>query len=148
MKKRGYQIVTALLVTTLALPAVSKVTLDDVYAADAPKRARDLANNAAYMARHSGPLIPRVGDTSQPENLVYVGSGNKRLTETGYYVVDTSASGNRTTSSIYVPSLSGTYYGTSGTSSNSAVGVRVVNGVLRGYGNQSTPSITGIYKLK
>lgn len=147
MKKRGYQIVTALLVTTLALPAVSKVTLDDVYAADAPKRARDLANNAAYMARHSGPLRPQKSST-QPENLVYVGSGNKRLTETGYYVVDTSASGNRTTSSIYVPSLSGTYYGTSGTSSNSAVGVRVVNGVLRGYGNQSTPSITGIYKLK
>lgn len=64
MKKRGYQIVTALLVTTLALPAVSKVTLDDVYAADAPKRARDLANNAAYMARHSSPLVPKKSSTT------------------------------------------------------------------------------------
>lgn len=81
-------------------------------------------------------------------NLKYVGSGNMRLPNTGYYVVDTSASGNRTTSNIFVPSLSGVYYGTSGTSSNSAVGVRVVNGVIEGYGNQSTPRILSIYRLK
>ncbi|PMI46062.1 hypothetical protein BCU44_09675 [Vibrio cyclitrophicus] len=64
MKKRLYPIITTIMVATLALPASSKVTLDDVYAADAPKRARDLANNAAHMARHSSPLIPRVGDSS------------------------------------------------------------------------------------
>ncbi|MFA0519616.1 hypothetical protein AB4501_21845 [Vibrio sp. 10N.222.55.E8] len=52
------------MVATFALPALSKVTLDDVYAADAPKRARDLANNAAHMARHSRPLKPSEGDSS------------------------------------------------------------------------------------
>ncbi|TCT60438.1 hypothetical protein EDB44_11259 [Vibrio crassostreae] len=64
MKKRLYPIITTIMVATLALPASSKVTLDDVYAADAPKRARDLANNAAHMARHSSPLYPQKSDSS------------------------------------------------------------------------------------
>ncbi|MFA0080235.1 hypothetical protein AB4427_19220 [Vibrio artabrorum] len=64
MKKLLYQIMAAVMVATFALPALSKVTLDDVYAADAPKRARDLANNAAHMARHSRPLKPSEGDSS------------------------------------------------------------------------------------
>ena len=75
MKKRLYQIITTLMVATLALPASSKVTLDDVYAADAPKRARDLANNAAHMARHSSPLIPRVGDSPSGQVVEYSTGG-------------------------------------------------------------------------
>ncbi|MEZ9670536.1 hypothetical protein AB4282_04205 [Vibrio lentus] len=67
MKKRLYQIITTIMVATLALPVSSKVTLDDVYAADAPKRARDLANNAAHMARHSSPLRPNIGDSSSSQ---------------------------------------------------------------------------------
>nr|AKN40327.1 hypothetical protein [Vibrio tasmaniensis]AKN40722.1 hypothetical protein [Vibrio tasmaniensis] len=64
MKKLLYQIMAAVMVATFALPALSKVTLDDVYAADAPKRARDLANNAAHMARHSRPIEPSRSDSS------------------------------------------------------------------------------------
>lgn len=127
-------------------PALAKVTLEDVYKADEAQRAQDLAEFEQYKQDYSYPLEPAHG-TTPSDTLVYIGSGNKRLTEPGFYVVDTNASGNRTTSSIYVPSLSGTYYGTSGTSSNSAVGVKVVNGVIRGHGNHSTPTITGIYKL-
>ncbi|OED63657.1 hypothetical protein A165_01370 [Vibrio tasmaniensis ZS-17] len=64
MKRLIYPIITTIMVTMLALPALAKVTLDDVYAADAPKRARDLANNAAHMARHSSPLRPNIGNSS------------------------------------------------------------------------------------
>tara|TARA_B110000008_G_scaffold232110_1_gene235553 strand:+ start:489 stop:914 length:426 start_codon:yes stop_codon:yes gene_type:complete len=57
--------------TSLSISA--KVTLDDVYAADAPKRARDLANNAAHMARHSSPL--RANDTSGSNTVVEYSTG-------------------------------------------------------------------------
>lgn len=58
MKKQLYQLVTALAIASVTLPVAAKVTLDDVYKADAPKRSRDLANNAAHINRHSSPLKP------------------------------------------------------------------------------------------
>ncbi|MFA0053273.1 hypothetical protein [Vibrio echinoideorum] len=145
--KRLKSITLALTMTCFALPSSAKVTLDDVYKADEAQRAQDLADYAQYLAENSSPLKPRNG-ASTPENLEYVGSGITRLSKTGFYVIDANASGNRTTSSIFVPSLSGTYYGTSGSTSNSALGVKVVNGVLSGHGRVTTPTITAIYRLK
>ncbi|MFA0054251.1 hypothetical protein [Vibrio echinoideorum] len=145
--KKIMLIIALMSVAIVSHTTLAKVTIEDGYKSEADYYKSVKDNQAEYeKGLYTGLQDPQ--NSNKPENLVYVGSGNKRLTETGFYVIDTSASGNRTTSSIYVPSLSGTYYGTSGTSSNSAVGVKVVNGVLRGYGNVSTPSITGIYKLK
>lgn len=63
--KRIKSITLALTMTCFALPGLAKVTLDDVYKADAPKRAQDLADYAQYLAENSSPLVPRVG-TSTP----------------------------------------------------------------------------------
>lgn len=75
MKKQLYQLVTALAIASVTLPAAAKVTLDDVYKADAPKRARDLANNAGHIARHSAPLKP-----SQTSS----GGGGDVVSKSGY----------------------------------------------------------------
>ncbi|MFA0249472.1 hypothetical protein AB4480_08125 [Vibrio sp. 10N.261.45.A4] len=76
MKKKLYQLVAALAIASVILPAAAKVTLDDVYKADAPKRARDLANNAAHIARHSSPLYPKRTDSSS--------SGGEVISKSGY----------------------------------------------------------------
>ncbi|GLO64032.1 hypothetical protein MACH09_45400 [Vibrio sp. MACH09] len=84
----------------------------------------------------------RGGNT--PNNLEYIGRGSMRLPDPGMYFVDTSGG----TSTVYVPSLSGSYYGTSSVISNSAYGVIVRNGVVIPHSRYGSPSIRGIYKVK
>ncbi|MEJ3626157.1 hypothetical protein WFH56_23345, partial [Vibrio vulnificus] len=78
------------------------------------------------------------------ETLTYIGSGGTtyRLSTPGYYVVETSYG----TSTVHVSSLKGTYHGSSMTSSNSAIGVRVDDGVLKGTGVYGTPTLKAIYR--
>ncbi|MFA0080139.1 hypothetical protein AB4427_18720 [Vibrio artabrorum] len=63
MKKLKLPII-AVVMMGFTLPSVAKVTLDDVYKADAQDRADDLARNADFIARHNSPLIPRDSDSS------------------------------------------------------------------------------------
>ncbi|MFA0520626.1 hypothetical protein AB4501_27110, partial [Vibrio sp. 10N.222.55.E8] len=57
MKKLKLPII-AVVMMGFTLPSVAKVTLDDVYKADAQDRADDLARNADFIARHNSPLTP------------------------------------------------------------------------------------------
>lgn len=60
MKKLHHLLAVVLAVASTSFTTTAKVTLDDVYEADAPTRALDLSNNATHIARHSKALVPDI----------------------------------------------------------------------------------------
>ncbi|MEJ3634364.1 hypothetical protein [Vibrio vulnificus] len=100
-------------------------------------------------ALNTPPPLGGIGPKEQQEKsadgtLTYIGSSGTtyRLPTPGYYIVET----NYGTSTVYVSSLKGTYYGSSMISSNSAIGVRVDNGIMQGVGVYGNPTLKAIYR--
>ncbi|MEK0272069.1 hypothetical protein WM008_20640 [Vibrio vulnificus] len=124
-------------------PAMAtKVTYEDAVASSAGFYAANNAINTPPSAR--GLDAEELQEKGTYETLTYIGSGGTtyRLSTPGYYVVETSYG----TSTVHVSSLKGTYHGSSMTSSNSAIGVRVDDGVLKGTGVYGTPTLKAIYR--
>ncbi|TKE89601.1 hypothetical protein FCV53_18520 [Vibrio sp. F12] len=73
--KKLKSVIIGMTMVCFTLPSVAKVTLDDVYKADAQDRADDLARNADYIARHSSPLKPYIGDSTSGQVVEYSTGG-------------------------------------------------------------------------
>ncbi|HFQ5065518.1 TPA: hypothetical protein ACGUVR_004068 [Vibrio vulnificus] len=124
-------------------PAMAtKVTYEDAVASSAGFYAANNAINTPPSAR--GLDAEEQQEKSADGTLTYIGSSGTtyRLPTPGYYIVET----NYGTSTVYVSSLKGTYYGSSMISSNSAIGVRVDNGVMQGVGVYGNPTLKAIYR--
>ncbi|WP_439146834.1 hypothetical protein [Vibrio sp.] len=138
-------VIIAAISSALSHSIYAKVTLEDAYASEAEYYESVKQNRAEYEKDLYEGLEPPQSNSNE-NSLEYIGKGNMKLPGPGYYVVDSGH--NSATSTVYVPSLVGTYYGTSGTTSNSAIGVKVVNGVMYGTGKYGVSHLTAIYRLK